>query len=186
MKKIKVKLHPQKIYKAEIQPFTNSTKIIEVDKSKPHLAEIVKALKRKGIDSAGDIAKVADDIAKIKTAQEIDPNEFFKVKEQEKALTFTLTHDIYTGASGNDIPYVGWSITNYIDVEGFDYISMLNGSVPYSCYYNKNKAPLGVMASQKYDKCPPGAKFLRISNATAAMNNLEVKGGNFVITRKTT
>lgn len=186
MKKLKVTLHPQKTYKAEIQPFTNETKIIEVDKSKPHLAEIVKALKSKGINSVGDIAKVADDIAQIKTAQEIDPNEFFKVKEQEKALTFTLTHDIYTGASGKDIPYAGWSITNYIDVDGFDYISMLNGSVPYSCYYDKNKAPLGVMTSQKYDKCPPGAKFLRISNATAAMNNLEVKGGNFVITRKTT
>ena len=127
---------------------------------------------------------MADDIAKIKTAQEIDPNTLFKVKEQEKALTFTLTKDIYTGASGNDIPYVGWSITNYLDIEGFDYISMLNGSVPYSCYYDKNKAPLGVMTSQKYDKCPPGAKFLRISNATAAMNNLEVKGGNFVIVGK--
>lgn len=184
IEKLKVTLHPQKTYKVEIQPFTNETKIIEVDKSKPHLAEIVKALKSKGINSVGDIAKVADDIAQIKTAQEIDPNEFFKVKEQEKALTFTLTHDIYTGASGKDIPYAGWSITNYIDVDGFDYISMLNGSVPYSCYYDKNKAPLGVMASQKYDKCPPGAKFLRISNATPAMNNLEVKGGKFVIVGK--
>ena len=103
---------------------------------------------------------------------------------KRQALTFTLTHDIYTGASGKDIPYAGWSITNYIDVDGFDYISMLNGSVPYSCYYDKNKAPLGVMASQKYDKCPPGAKFLRISNATPAMNNLEVKGGKFVIVGK--
>lgn len=186
MEKLKVTLRPQTAHKAKIQPFTNETKIIEVDKSKPHLAEIVKALKSKGVDSAGDIAKVADDIAQIKTAQEIDPNDFFNVKEQEKTLTFTLTHDIYTGASGKDIPYAGWSITNYIDVEGFDYISMLNGSVPYSCYYDKNKTPLGVMASQKYDKCPPEAKFLRISNATAAMNNLEVKGGNFVITRKTT
>ena len=186
MEKLKVTLRPQTAHKAKIQPFTNETKIIEVDKSKPHLAEIVKALKRKGVDSAGDIAKVADDIAQIKTIKEIDPNDFFNVKEQEKALTFTLTHDIYTGASGNDIAYVGWSITNYIDVEGFNYISMINGSVPYSCYYDKNKAPLGVMTSQKYDKCPPGAKFLRISNATAAMNNLEVKGGNFVITRKTT
>ncbi|RDE97961.1 hypothetical protein DPW02_00310 [Aggregatibacter aphrophilus] len=184
MKKLKVTLRPQKTYKAEIQPFTNETKIIEVDKSKPYLAEIVKALKSKGVDSAGDIAKVAEAIAQIKTAQEIDPNEFFNVEEQEKTLKFTLTHDIYTGASGKDIPYAGWSITNYIDVEGFDYISMLNGSVPYSCYYDKNKVPLGVMASQKYDKCPSGAKFLRISNATAAMNNLEVKGGKFVIVGK--
>ena len=184
MEKLKVTLRPQTAHKAKIQPFTNETKIIEVDKSKPHLAEIVKALKSKGIDSAGDIAKVADDIAQIKTAQEIDPNEIYKVSEQEKVLTFTLTHDIYTGASGKDIPYVGWSITNYIDIGGFDYISMLNGSVPYSCYYDKNKAPLGVMTSQKYDKCPPGAKFLRISNATAAMNNLEVKGGKFVIVGK--
>lgn len=185
MEKLKVTLRPQTAHKAKIQPFTNETKIIEVDKSKPHLAEIVKALKSKGVDSAGDIAKVADDIAQIKTIKEIDPNDYFAVKEQEKALTFTLTKDIYTGASGNDIPYVGWSITNYIDIEGFDYISMLNGSVPYSCYYDKNKTPLGVMTSQKYDKCPPGAKFLRISNATAAMINLEVKGGSFVITRKT-
>ncbi len=184
MEKLKVTLRPQTAHKAKIQPFTNETKIIEVDKSKPHLAEIVKALKSKGIDSAGDIAKVADDIAQIKTAQEIDPNEIYKVSEQEKVLTFTLTHDIYTGASGKDIPYVGWSITNYIEIGGFDYISMLNGSVPYSCYYDKNKAPLGVMASQKYDKCPPGAKFLRISNATPAMNNLEVKGGKFVIVGK--
>lgn len=184
MEKLKVTLRPQTAHKAKIQPFTNETKIIEVDKSKPHLAEIVKALKSKGVDSAGDIAKVADDIAQIKTAQEIDPNEIYKVSEQEKALTFTLTHDIYTGASGKDIPYAGWSITNYIDVEGFDYISMLNGSVPYSCYYDKNKTPLGVMTSQKYDKCPPGAKFLRISNATAAMINLDVKGGNFVIVGK--
>lgn len=185
MEKLKVTLRPQTAHKAKIQPFTNETKIIEVDKSKPHLAEIVKALKRKGVDSAGDIAKVAEAIAQIKTAQEIDPNKFFNVEEREKALTFTLTHDIYTGASGKDIPYVGWSITNYIDIGGFDYISMLNGSVPYSCYYDKNKTPLGVMASQKYDKCPPGARFLRISNATAAMINLEVKGGSFVITRKT-
>lgn len=186
MKKLKVTLHPQKTYKAGIQPFTNETKIIEVDKSKPHLAEIVKALKSKGVDSAGDIAKVSDDIKRIKTVSDIDPNEIYKVSEKETALTFTLTKDIYTGASGNDIAYVGWSVTNYIEIGGFDYISMLNGSVPYSCYYDKNKTPLSVMTSQKYDKCPPGAKFLRISNATAAMNNLEVKGGNFVITRKTT
>ena len=184
MKKLKVTLHPQKTYKAEIQPFTNETKIIEVDKSKPHLEEIVKALKSKGVDSAGDIAKVADDIKQIKTAQEIDPNEIYKVSEQEKALTFTLTHDIYTGVVGKDIPYVGWSITNYLDIEGFDYVSMTNGSVPYSCYYDKNNASLVGMTSQKYDKCPPGAKFLRISNATAAMNNLEVKGGKFVIVGK--
>lgn len=184
MEKLKVTLHSQKTYKAEIQPFTNETKIVEVDKSKPYLAEIVKALKSKGVDSTGDIAKVADDITQIKTIKEIDPNDFFNVKEQEKALTFTLTHDIYTGASGKDIPYAGWSITNYIDIEGFDYVSMLNGSVPYSCYYDTNKAPLGVMSSQKYDKVPAGAKFLRISNATAAMNSLEVKGGRFVIVSK--
>ncbi|WP_109859687.1 hypothetical protein [Aggregatibacter segnis] len=184
MEKLKVTLRPQTAHKAKIQPFTNETKIIEVDKSKPHLAEIVKALKSKGVDSAGDIAKVADDIAQIKTIKEIDPNEIYKVSEKETALKFDLTKDIYTNVSGNDIPYVGWSITNYIDIGGFDYISMLNGSVPYSCYYDKNKAPLGVMASQKYDKCPPGAKFLRISNATPAMNNLEVKGGKFVIVGK--
>lgn len=186
IEKLKVTLHPQTAHKAKIQPFTNETKIVEVDKSKPYLAEIVKALKSKGVDSTGDIAKVADDIAQIKTIKDIDPSEFFEVKEQEKTLTFTLTHDIYTGVGGKDIPYVGWSITNYLEIEGFDYVSMTNGSVPYSCYYDKNKAPLGVMASQKYDKCPPGAKFLRISNATNAMNNLEVKGGKFVITRKTT
>ena len=184
MKKLKVTLRPQTAHKVKIQPFTNETKIIEVDKSKPHLAEIVKALKSKGIDSAGDIAKVSDEIKRIKTVSDIDPNEIYKVSEKETALTFTLTHDIYTGASGKDIPYVGWSITNYIDIGGFDYISMLNGSVPYSCYYDKNITPLGVMTSQKYDKCPPGAKFLRISNATAAMNNLEVKGGKFVIVGK--
>lgn len=184
MEKLKVTLRPQTAHKAKIQPFTNETKIIEVDKSKPFMSDIIQALKSKGVDSTGNIAKVADDIAQIKTAQEIDPNEIYKVSEQEKVLTFTLTHDIYTGASGKDIPYVGWSITNYIEIGGFDYISMLNGSVPYSCYYDKNKAPLGVMASQKYDKCPPGAKFLRISNATATMNNLEVKGGKFVIVGK--
>lgn len=184
MKKLKVTLHPQKTYKAEIQPFTNETKIVEVDKSKPFMPAIIQALKSKGVDSAGDIAKVADDIAQIKTIKDIDPSELFDIKEQEKALTFTLTHDIYTGVGGKDIPYAGWSITNYLDIEGFDYISMLNGSVPYSCYYDSAKNPLGVMSSQKYDKCPPGAKFLRISNATAAMNSLEVKGGRFVIVSK--
>lgn len=184
MKKLKVTLHPQKTYKAEIQPFTNETKIVEVDKSKPFMPAIIQALKSKGVDSAGDIAKVADDIAQIKTAQEIDPNEIYKVSEQEKALTFTLTKDIYTGASGKDISYNGWSITNYIDIDGFDYINMLNGSVPYSCYYDKSKEPLGVMTSPKYDKVPAGAKFLRISNATEAIANLDVKGGNFIIVRK--
>lgn len=184
MEKLKVTLHPQKTYKAEIQPFANETKIVEVDKSKPFMPAIIQALKSKGVDSTGDIAKVADDITQIKTIKDIAPQDFFEVKEQEKALTFTLTHDIYTGASGKDIPYAGWSITNYLDIEGFDYVSMINGSVPYSCYYDAAKNPLGVMTSQKYDKCPPGAKFLRISNATAAMNSLDVKGGNFVIVTK--
>ena len=185
MSVIKVKLRAKPLHHVKLIPPGNAEqKIITVDKSKPFMPAIIQALKRKGVDSSGDIAKVADDITQIKTIKEIDPNEFFNVKEQEKALTFTLTHDIYTGASGKDIPYAGWSITNYLDIEGFDYVSMLNGSVPYSCYYDKNKAPLGVMTSQKYDKCPPGAKFLRVSNATPAMHSLEVKGGNFVIVSK--
>ena len=184
MEKLKVTLHPQKTYKVGIQPFANETKIVEVDKSKPFMPAIIQALKSKGVDSAGDIANVADDIAQIKTIKDIDPSEFFDIKEQEKTLTFTLTHDIYTGVGGKDIPYAGWSITNYLDIEGFDYVSMINGSVPYSCYYDAAKNPLGVMTSQKYDKCPPGAKFLRISNATAAMNTLDVKGGKFLIVRK--
>ena len=185
MSVIKVKLRAKPVHHVKLIPPGNAEqKIITVDKSKPFMSAIIQALKAKGVDSAGDITKVADDITQIKTIKDIAPQDFFEVKEQEKALTFTLTHDIYTGASGKDIPYAGWSITNYIDIEGFNYISMINGSVPYSCYYDKNKAPLGVMASQKYDKCPPGAKFLRISNATAAMNSLDVKGGNFVIVTK--
>ncbi|WP_230622468.1 hypothetical protein [Aggregatibacter sp. Marseille-P9115] len=185
MSVIKVKLRAKPVHHVKLIPPGNAEqKIITVDKSKPFMPAIIQALKSKGVDSAGDIAKVADDIAQIKTIKDIDPQDYFEVKAQERALTFTLTHDIYTGAGGNDIPYVGWSITNYLDIEGFEYISMLNGSVPYSCYYDKNKAPLGVMTSQKYDKCPPNAKFLRISNATAMMNNLEVKGGNFVIVSK--
>lgn len=185
MNTIKVNLRTKPVYHVKLIPPGNAEqKIITVDKSKPFMPDIVQALKAKGVDSAGDIAKVANDIAQIKTVKDVDLNDFFKVDEQEKMLTFTLTHDIYTGASGKDIPYVGWSITNYIDIEGFDYISMINGSVPYSCYYDKFKSSLGVMSSQKYDKCPPGAKFLRISNATAAMNSLEVKGGRFVIVSK--
>ena len=185
MSVIKVKLRAKPVHHVKLIPPGNAEqKIITVDKSKPFMSAIIQALKAKGVDSAADITKVADDITQIKKIKDIAPQDFFEVKEQEKALTFTLTHDIYTGASGKDIPYAGWSITNYIDIEGFNYISMINGSVPYSCYYDKNKAPLGVMASQKYDKCPPGAKFLRISNATAAMNSLDVKGGNFVIVTK--
>ena len=185
MSVIKVKLRAKPLHHVKLIPPGNAEqKIITVDKSKPFMPAIIQALKSKGVDSTGDIAKVADDITQIKTIKEIALQDFFEVKEQEKALTFTLTHDIYTGASGKDIPYAGWSITNYIDIEGFDHINMLNGSVPYSCYYDKNKAPLGIMSSQKYDKVPAGAKFLRISNATAAMNSLEVKGGNFVIVSK--
>lgn len=185
MSVIKVKLRAKPVHRVKLIPPGNAEqKIITVDKSKPFMPAIIQALKAKGVDSVGDIAKVADDIAQIKTPHDIDPSEFFDIKEQEKTLTFTLTHDIYTGVGGKDIPYAGWSITNYLDIEGFDYVSMINGSVLYSCYYDQNKAPLGVMTSQKYDKCPPGAKFLRISNATAAMSNLEVKGGKFLIVSK--
>ncbi len=184
MEKLKVTLHPQTAHKAKIQPFANETRTIEVDKSKPFIPKIIQELKAKGVNSNGNISNIADDIKQIKGVNDIDPGEFFKVEEREKTLTFELTRDIYTGASGKDIPYNGWSITNYIDIDGFDYINMLNGSVPYSCYYDKDKEPLGVMTSPKYDKVPAGAKFLRISNATAAIANLNVKGGNFIIVRK--
>ena len=184
MEKLKVTLRPQTAHKAKIQPFTNETKIIEVDKSKPHLAEIVKALKSKGVDSAGDIAKVADDIAQIKTAKDVEPNDIFRVDKQEIALSYELIPDIYTGVSGKDIPYRGWSITNYVDVQGFDYLSMINGSTSYSCYYDADKNPLGTMVSQTYDKVPEQAKYVRISNDSAAISKLSIKGGRFVIVSK--
>lgn len=184
MEKLKVTLHPQKTYKVEIQPFTNETKIIEVDKSKPFMPAIIQALKRKGIDSAGDIAKVADDITQIKTVKDLEPNDIFRVDKQETALSYELIPDIYTGVSGKDIPYRGWSITNYVDIQGFDYLSMINGSTSYSCYYDADKNPLGTMVSQTYDKVPEQAKYVRISNESAAISKLSIKGGRFVIVSK--
>ena len=184
MEKLKVTLHPQTAHKAKIQPFTNETKIIEVDKSKPFIPAIIQALKSKGVDSTGDIAKVADYIAQIKTAKDVDPNDIFRVDKQEIALSYELIPDIYTGVSGKDIPYRGWSITNYVDVQGFDYLTMINGSTSYSCYYDADKNPLGTMVSQTYDKVPEQAKYVRISNESAAISKLSIKGGRFVIVSK--
>lgn len=183
MKIVKVTLRPSKNYKVRLAKL-NGTRIIEMDKSKQFMPAIIQALKAKGVDSAGDIAKVADDIAQIKTAKDVDPNDIFRVDKQEIALSYELIPDIYTGVSGKDIPYRGWSITNYVDVQGFDYLSMINGSTSYSCYYDADKNPLGTMVSQTYDKVPEQAKYVRISNDSAAISKLSIKGGHFVIVSK--
>lgn len=182
--KIKVRLRPQTTHKAKIQPFTNEKRSIEVDKSKPFMPAIIQALQSKGVESEGNIAKLADDIVKIKTVKDINPNDIFKVNKQEVVLSYELIPDIYTGVSGKDIPYRGWSITNYVDVHGFDYLSMINGSTSYSCYYDAAKNPLGTMVSQTYDKVPEQAKYVRISNESSALSKLEIKGGKFVVVNK--
>ncbi|WP_109127660.1 hypothetical protein [Aggregatibacter segnis] len=182
--KIKVRLRPQTTHKAKIQPFTNETRSIEVDKSKPFMPAIIQVLQIKGVQSDGNIAKLADDIAQIKTIKDINPNDIFKVNKQEVVLIYELIPDIYTGVSGKDIPYRGWSITNYVDVQGFDYLSMINGSTSYSCYYDADKMPLGTMISQTYDKVPERAKYVRISNESSALSKLEIKGGKFVVVNK--
>ena len=182
--KIKVRLRPQTTHKAKIQPFTNETRSIEVDKSKPFMPAIIQVLQSKGVESEGNIAKLADDIVKIKTVKDINPNDIFKVNKQEVVLSYELIPDIYTGVSGKDIPYRGWSITNYVDVHGFDYLSMINGSTSYSCYYDADKMPLGTMISQTYDKVPERAKYVRISNESSALSKLEIKGGRFVVVKK--
>lgn len=182
--KIKVRLRPQTTHKAKIQPFTNETRSIEVDKSKPFMPAIIQVLQIKGVQSDGNIAKLADDIAQIKTVKDINPNDIFKVNKQEVVLSYELIPDIYTGVSGKDIPYRGWSITNYVDVHGFDYLSMINGSTSYSCYYDADKKPLGTMISQTYDKVPEQAKYVRISNESSALSKLEIKGGRFVVVKK--
>lgn len=182
--KIKVRLRPQTTHKAKIQPFANDTRTVEVDKSKPFMPAIIQVLQSKGIESDGNIAKLADDIAQIKTVKDINPNDIFKVNKQEVVLSYELIPDIYTGVSGKDIPYRGWSITNYVDVHGFDYLSMINGSTSYSCYYDADKRPLGTMISQTYDKVPEQAKYVRISNESSALSKLEIKGGKFVVVNK--
>lgn len=182
--KIKVRLLPQITHKAKIQPFANETRTIEVDKSKPFMPAIIQALQSKGVKSDGNIAKLADDIEQIKTVKDINPNDIFKVNKQEVVLSYELIPDIYTGVSGKDIPYRGWSITNYVDVQGFDYLSMINGSTSYSCYYDAAKNPLGTMVSQTYDKVPEQAKYVRISNESSALSKLEIKGGKFVVVNK--
>ena len=182
--KIKVRLRPQTTHKAKIQPFTNETRSIEVDKSKPFMPAIIQVLQIKGVQSDGNIAKLADDIAQIKTVKDINPNDIFKVNKQEVVLSYELIPDIYTGVSGKDIPYRGWSITNYVDVHGFDYLSMINGSTSYSCYYDADKKPLGTMISQTYDKVPEQAKYVRLSNESSALSKLEIKGGRFVVVKK--
>lgn len=185
MSVIKVKLRAKPLHHVKLIPPGNAEqKIITVDKSKPFMPAIIQALKSKGVDSAGDIAKVADDIAQIKTAKDVDPNDIFRVDKQEIALSYELIPDIYTGVSGKDIPYRGWSITNYVDVQGFDYLSMINGSTSYSCYYDADKNPLSTMVSQTYDKVPEQAKYVRISNESAAISKLSIKGGRFVIVSK--
>ncbi len=182
--KIKVKLRPQTTHKAKIQPFANETRTIEVDKSKPFMPAIIQVLQSKGVKSDGNIAKLAEDIAKIQTVNDVSPNDIFKVNKQEVVLSYELIPDIYTGISGKDIPYRGWSITNYVDVRGFDYLTMINGSTSYSCYYDADKRPLGTMVSQTYDKVPEQAKYVRISNESSALSKLEIKGGKFVVVNK--
>ena len=182
--KIKLRLRPQITHKAKIQPFTNETRTVEVDKSKPFMPAIIQALQDKGVKSDGNIAKLAEDIAKIQTVNDVNPNDLFKINKQEVALSYELIPDIYTGVSGKDIPYRGWSITNYVDVQGFDYLTMINGSTSYSCYYDAAKNPLGTMVSQTYDKVPERAKYVRISNESSALSKLEIKGGKFVVVNK--
>lgn len=189
MSVIKVKLRAKPVHHVKLIPPGNAEqKIITVDKSKPHLAEIVKALKSKGINSAGDIAKVADDIAQIKTPHDIDPNEFFRVSEVEEDLSFDLTRDIYPHLSdnkANDIKNSGYGVTNYIDVERFDYINAEQANLYISYYYDKDKVYVSHVKLTKYDKVPQGAKYVRIGvGAFRIPDHIEIKGGKFVIVSK--
>jgi hypothetical protein len=185
MTTIKVNLHQSAKYAVKVKPNNSAEqKVVTVDKSKPFMAAIIQALQSKGVESDGNIAKLAEDIAKIQTVNDVNPNDLFKINKQEVALSYQLIPDIYTGVSGKDIPYRGWSITNYVDVQGFDYLTMINGSTSYSCYYDADKMPLGTMVSQTYDKVPERAKYVRISNESNALSKLEIKGGRFVVVKK--
>lgn len=157
---------------------------VEIDRLAPFMPDIMRSLRDKGVNPSGELGKLADDIRQIQTITDIDPNKLFKVINQEEMLRFDLVSGYYTDASGRDLAYQTWSITSYIDIEGAEYVSMLNGSVQYSCYYDSNKKALGAMKSPVYDKPPANAKYIRISNDTNTLKKLEVKRGRFVITSK--
>lgn len=157
---------------------------VEIDRLAPFMPDIMRSLRDKGVNPSGELGKLADDIRQIQTITDIDPNKLFKVIHQEEMLRFDLVSGYYTDASGRDLAYQTWSITSYIDIEGAEYVSMLNGSVQYSCYYDNNKKALGTMKSPVYDQVPVTAKYLRISNETNTLKKLEIKKGRLIITNK--
>ena len=75
--------------------------------------------------------------------------------------------------TGNQQGYNGWSSSDYIDVEGFNYIQMpypfRDSDYKYGAYYDKDKKRISNTASLTI---PSNAKYVRLSSTTSNFTNV--------------
>lgn len=140
---------------------------------------IMAALQSKGVASTGNLADFAREIEQISTATKTEKN--YKIEKQETELSFGIIKNMYTDGKGGDIAYSGWDISTYIDIEGAEYISVTHNSHQYSCYYDENKKSLGSIKTAYYEKVPVTAKYVRVSNTSAALSQTKVMIGKVVV-----
>lgn len=84
----------------------------------------------------------------------------------------SLVSNVYIDrSSGNEVPYSGWSATDYIDISGQTtvYRSGKIVGADYNAWYDSSKNFISGFGSGSADTVPANAAFVRYSQSTSIM-----------------
>ena len=85
----------------------------------------------------------------------------------------SLIDNVYIATNGEEVPYGGWSATDYLDVSGHTSLYRNGGinNASYNAWYDENKVFISYFGSSQngIDIIPNNAKFVRYSSATGSM-----------------
>lgn len=107
-----------------------------------------------------------------------------KVSITKTNIEYTLINNQYiSNTNGQPIAFASWSITDYIDLENSNLIAVVaTNSTGYNAWYNADKQfikSFGLGPSINLIEKPENARYIRISDHTAHMNNLKIQCWKF-------
>lgn len=95
-------------------------------------------------------------------------------------LEFGIVPNTYINSSnGQQVSYVGWSSTDYVDVHGYERIETYGvGATSYCAFYDADKKYIRsvTLAQDPFETATNGAYYFRASNSSTNINRCSING----------
>lgn len=134
------------------------------------------------VDSTLTISGAAAD-AKV-TGDELGTLRSAITSLDEGILFFKVIPDTYIATTGAEVPYNGWSSSDFVPVQNDKIIIVSRVRSTYNCFYDANKDYISgqnftVNEGTTTVTVPENAKYFRLSNTSAAMANEYVRSNTY-------